>query len=94
MAEEIINKVAEAGIEQIDLKDFVLKEGVVDIDLKHQLWNEFVLKEKEFRDWIKNQDWSIYNNKVVALYCSADAIIPAWAYMLVTAELRQARAVY
>lgn len=94
MADEIINKVAEAGIEQIDLKDFVLKETVVEIDLKNQLWNDFVLKEKDFRDWIKIHDWSVYENKVVALYCSADAVIPAWAYMLVTAELKNAKAVY
>ncbi|MBK9190343.1 MAG: DUF2480 family protein [Crocinitomicaceae bacterium] len=94
MADEIINKVAEAGIEQIDLKDFLLKKGVVEIDLKNQLWNDFVLKEKDFRDWIKIHDWSVYENKVVALYCSADAVIPAWAYMLVTAELKNAGAVY
>lgn len=94
MSEEIINKVAEAGIEQIDLKDFTLKESFLEIDLKNQLWNELVLREKDFRDWIKNHDWSQYTNKVVAVYCSADAIVPAWAYMLVTSELRLAKVVY
>lgn len=94
MSDEIINKVAEAGIEQIDLKDFVLKEDVVEIDLKHQLWNDFVLKEKDFREWIKLHDWSVYSNKVVAVHCSADAVIPAWAYMLVTSELKSAKAIY
>jgi hypothetical protein len=71
MSDEIVNKVAEAGIEQLDLKDFLLKEGILEIDLKHQLWNEFVLKEKDFRDWIKSNDWSVYSNKVVAglLFC-------------------------
>jgi hypothetical protein len=94
MADEIINKVAEAGIEQLDLKDFLLKESILEIDLKNQLWNEFVLREKEFRDWIKAHDWSVYNQKVVAVFCSADAIIPAWAYMLVTAELKNAKAIF
>jgi hypothetical protein len=94
MSDEIVNKVAEAGIEQLDLKDFLLKESILEIDLKHQLWNEFVLKEKDFRDWIKSNDWSVYSNKVVAVYCSADAVIPAWAYMLVTSELKDAKAIY
>jgi len=94
MADEIINKVAEAGIEQLDLKDFLLKEPLIEIDLKNQLWNELVLKEKEFRDWIKTHEWSLYHNRVVAVYCSADAIIPAWAFMLVTAELKEAKAIY
>lgn len=94
MADEIVNKVAEAGIEQIDLKDFTLKEPVLEIDLKHQLWNELVLREKDFRDWVKSHDWSQYQNRVVVVYCSVDAIVPAWAYMLVTAELKDAKAVY
>lgn len=94
MSDEIVNKVAEAGIEQLDLNDFLLKESILEIDLKHQLWNEFVLKEKDFRDWIKSNDWSVYSNKVVAVYCSADAVIPAWAYMLVTSELKDAKAIY
>lgn len=94
MSDQIINKVAEAGIEQIDLKDFVLKEPVLEIDLKNQLWNELVLKEKEFRDWIKNHNWNEYQNRVVSVFCSADAIVPSWAFMLVTAELKHAKAVY
>jgi hypothetical protein len=94
MSDQIINKVAEAGIEQIDLKDFVLKEPVLEIDLKNQLWNELVLKEKEFRDWIKNHNWNEYQNRVVSVFCSADAIVPSWSFMLVTAELKNAKAVY
>lgn len=93
MADEIVNKVAQAQIEQIDLKDFLPQENILAIDLKELLWNEFVLKEKEFRDWIKSHDWSIYENKIVALHCSNDAIIPAWAYMLITAELGDAQAI-
>jgi len=94
MADEIINKVALAEIEQIDLLSFLPKADFVTIDLKEQLWNELVLKEKEFRDWIKQNDWSVYSDKFVCVYCSNDAIIPAWAFMLVTAELQNAKAVF
>jgi len=94
MSDQIINKVAEAGIEQIDLKDFVLKEPILEIDLKNQLWNELVLKEKEFRDWIKNHNWNEYQNSVVSVFCSVDAIVPSWAFMLVTSELKDAKTVY
>lgn len=94
MADEIVNKVAEAGIEQIDLLDFVSKEPLMTIDLKEQLWQEFVLREKEFRDWIKNHDWSVYTDKMVCVYCSSEAIIPAWAFMLVTASLQKAKRIF
>ena len=57
MAEEIVNKVAGAQIEQIDLIDFTFKENLLEIDLKEQLWNDLVLKEKEFRSWVKDHDW-------------------------------------
>jgi hypothetical protein len=94
MSDEIVNKVAEAGIEQIDLQDFVSKESFMTIDLKDQLWQEFVLREKEFRDWIKSHDWSVYANQMVCVYCSSDAIIPAWAFMLVTASLQNAKRIF
>lgn len=90
MAEEIINKIALAQIEQIDLKDFLFKDEIQSIDLKDQLWNELVLKEKDFRAWVKGHDWDSYKNQTVCIFCSADAIIPAWAFMLVTAELKGA----
>lgn len=94
MAEEIVNKVAQAQIEQIDLMDFVCKEEIKTIDLKEQLWNELVLKEKEFRAWVKEHNWEQYENHFVAVYCSNDAIIPAWAFMLVTAQLTTAKTIY
>lgn len=94
MAEEIVNKVAQAQIHQIDLKDFVAKDEVLKIDLKDRLWNELVLKEKDFRAWIKEHDWTVYHNKNVLLFCSNDAIVPAWAYMLLTAQLADAKSVY
>lgn len=90
MAEEIVNKVAGAQIEQIDLIDFTFKGEILAIDLKEQLWNELVLKEKEFRAWVKEHDWSKYANQTVTVYCSNDAIIPAWAFMLITAHLQDA----
>lgn len=91
MSDEIINKVAGAQIEQIDLSSFLNKEPILEIDLKEQLWNELVLKEKEFRVWVKGHDWKIYENRIVAIYCSNDAIIPAWAFMLVTSNLANAK---
>ncbi len=91
MQDEIINKVAESGIEQIDLASFINKEPLFEIDLKSQLWNELVLKEKDFREWVKSHDWNQYSDQIVVIYCSNDAIIPAWAYMLITSQLEKAK---
>lgn len=91
MEGEIINKVATAGIEQVDLADFIEKATPVGIDLKHLLWNELVLREKEFRAWLKEHDWNQYVGKHVYIYCSNDAIVPAWAYMLITVHVQNAK---
>jgi len=88
MADEIINKVAKANIIQIDLGDFLTKDNIVEFDLKQALWQEMVIKEDVFRDFIKTFDWQLLKTKVVALHCSVDAIIPAWAFMLITTELK------
>ncbi|NOQ70426.1 MAG: DUF2480 family protein [Crocinitomix sp.] len=93
MEGEIVNKVANAGIEQIDLIDFVNKGELVGIDLKDLLWNELVLREKEFRAWVKDHDWVIYAEKHVYIYCSNDAIVPAWAYMLLVSNLQNATSI-
>ncbi|OIQ34032.1 MAG: hypothetical protein BM555_04520 [Crocinitomix sp. MedPE-SWsnd] len=93
MSDEIVNKVAKAQIEQIDLKDFLFKGEIKEIDLKDQLWNELVLKESDFRAWVKEHDWDSYSDQVVCVFCSADAIVPAWAFMLVTAELKDPKKV-
>jgi hypothetical protein len=93
MSDEIVNKVAGAQIEQIDLLDFTFKGELKAIDLKEQLWNELVLKEKEFRTWVKEHNWQQYSKKTVCIYCSNDAIIPAWAFMLVTAHLSDASSI-
>ena len=92
MADEIINKIAKANILQIDLGDFVSKESILEFDLKQALWQEMIVKEDYFRDFIKTFDWSNYQDKTVALFCSEDAIIPAWAFMLVTTQLKNVNA--
>lgn len=86
--EEIINKVKESGLVSIDLADYTPKEDIEVIDLSFQLWQGLVLKEKDFRQWIKENDWKKYSGKVVLITCTTDAIIPAWAYMLVGSALK------
>ena len=88
MAEEIINRVAASALEELNLEDYFPKEEVVVFDLKPYLFMELILKEKDFRAALLNTDWSVYQGKVVAVTCTADAIIPMWAYMLVAAYLQ------
>ena len=92
MSEEIINKVAKANIIQIDLGDYHTKETIYEFDIKQALWQELVIKEDLFRDFIKTFDWPSLDSKYVALFCSVDAIIPAWAFMLITTELKKVNA--
>ncbi|MCH2233306.1 MAG: DUF2480 family protein [Crocinitomicaceae bacterium] len=94
MAEEIVNRVAQSGIEQIDLKSFLFSGDWAEIDMKDRLWNGLVLKEKDFREWVKEHNWDQYENSKVFMYCSEDAIIPSWAYMLITSKLENAEGVY
>lgn len=84
---EIINRVANSGLITLDLEDFYLAGDRVLIDIKDQLFQGLVLREKDFRDFIKQTDWSAYKGKYVAVTCSEDAIIPSWAYMLLTSVL-------
>ncbi len=89
MTEEIIrNKVAESGIITIDPAQLVNTSGIVAFALKPFLFEELILKEKDFREKLKLHDWRQYKGKDVAVYCSADAIIPSWAYMLVASSLQ------
>ncbi len=81
---EIRNKVAESGIITIDLESFFPNEEIIELDIKAMLFQGLLLKEKDFRETLKKTDWSVYANKTVALLCSTDAIIPQWAYMLLT----------
>lgn len=87
MADLFVNKVAESGIVTLDLEELGGNYLWVDFDLKPFLFMELILKEKDFREALKQQDWAQYEGKLVALYCSADAIIPVWAYMLVGSYL-------
>ena len=87
MAEEIINRVANSKLITLDLEDYYPKGQRVVLDIKDWLFQELVLKEKDFREYIKNHDWSQYQNQYVAITCSADAIIPDWAFMLLVVNL-------
>lgn len=88
MAEEIVNKVASSALVQIDLEHYFPKQEIVEFDLKPHLFMELILKEKDFRNALQQMDWSIYAGKIVAVTCTADAIIPLWAYMLVASYLQ------
>ncbi|MCH7409074.1 DUF2480 family protein [Belliella sp. DSM 111904] len=84
---EIINRVANSSLVTINLEDFYRKEERVVFDIKDFLFQELVLKELDFRSALKSLDWGTYSNKLVAITCTADAIIPAWAFMLVSTYL-------
>lgn len=86
--EPIVNKVAQSGLITLDPADFFPKEEIVEFDLKDYLFRGLVLREKDFREALKELDVSTYAGKFVTITCSADAIIPMWAYMLVTAKLQ------
>ena len=87
--DEIVNRVKESGLISIDLATYKPKVEIVAIDVADVLWQRLVLKEKDFRDWIKNHDWSIYTSKAVYVFCSEDAIVPTWAYMLIGSQLEE-----
>ncbi|MBG6110956.1 hypothetical protein H4V97_002019 [Flavobacterium sp. CG_23.5] len=85
--EEIINKVANSVLVVFDLEDYYPKEIRTQIDISQWLLEGFLLKEKDFREHLKNHDWSQYQDQYVAIGCSTDAIIPAWASILVAIQL-------
>lgn len=88
MSEPFVNKVAESGLITLDLETWYPRGETAFFDLKDHLFMGMILKEKEYRETLKNLDWSRYQDKDVALYCSADAIIPVWAWMLAVAYLQ------
>ncbi len=95
MEEEIVNKVAKSGLITINLEEMYPEGERAEFDLKDLLWQGLALREKDFRDFLKDHDWSQYQDKYVAVFCSVDAIIPHWAYMLVSSHLTDiARFVY
>lgn len=89
MSEEIINRVANSKLKTFDLEEIYPEGKRVLFDIKEWLFEELILKEKDFRNSVKNHDWSQYKNSFVAITCSVDAIIPSWAFMLIASELTQ-----
>lgn len=86
--EEIVNRVQNSGLMAIDLADYKPTESSLKgFDFAPLLWEEMILKEKDFRAFLKAYDWSEYKGKHVYLYCSADAILPSWSFMLVSSYL-------
>ena len=85
---EIRNKIAESGLITLDMRSFKGSQKRIVIDIKNWLFEGMVLKEKMFREYLKNENWSQYENSFVALNCSADTIVPIWAYMLITKYLK------
>lgn len=87
MANEIVNRVANSKLETIDLEDFYPDGKRMVLDITDWLFEGLVLREKEFRNYVKEHDWTQYKDAYVALTCSRDAIIPGWAYMLLSTHL-------
>jgi hypothetical protein len=84
---DILNRVASSPIVSLNMEEFYPQEERMVFDLKSFLFQELILREKEFRQSLKEFDWTVYSNKWVAVMCSADAIVPTWAYMLVCTYL-------
>lgn len=88
MEKEIVNKVANSALKIFDLEDYYPTHARIELDIAQWLFHGIVLKEKDFRAALKEWDWTAYEGAYVALHCSTDAILPAWAYMLVTRYLQ------
>ncbi|WP_299521511.1 DUF2480 family protein [Winogradskyella sp.] len=88
MAEEIVNRVAKSKLKVIDLEDFYPEGKRILFDIKDWLFEGLVLREKDFRASVSAHNWSQYRDCYVALYCSTDAIVPDWAYMLISMQLQ------
>jgi hypothetical protein len=85
---EIVNRVAKSPIKSLNLEEIYPREERVGFDLKDFLFQELILKEQDFRKSLKELDWEEYKDKWVAIFCSADAIVPTWAYILVASYLQ------
>lgn len=88
MSEVFVNKVADSGLITLDLEKYLPAGEIITFDLKEHLFMGLILKEKDFREALKNLDWTVYRDKNVAVVCSVDAIVPVWAYMLVATYLQ------
>lgn len=87
MSKEIVNRVENSQLVTIDLEDFYPKGERTIIDIRAWLFQDLILKEKDFREHVKNHNWNQYQDSYVVLNCSSDAIIPSWAYLLLTTKL-------
>jgi hypothetical protein len=88
MSEEILNKVAQSALLTLDLEDYYPRQETALFDLKPYLFMEQILREKDFRASLQGIDWTQYQDKIVAVTCTVDAIIPAWAFMLIASYLQ------
>ena len=87
MKETIINKVARSPLITLDMKEFYFRESIFLYDIQKNLHHGYILKEKDFRSFLKNHSWKEYQDQYVAIICSVEAIIPMWAYMLLAVHL-------
>lgn len=86
-SDTIVNRVAQSALVTFNLEDYYPRGERVAYDLKHNLFQEMILRERDFRAFVKEHDWSQYQDQYVALGCSVDAIVPTWAYMLLVTKL-------
>jgi len=89
MSNEIINRVAESSLVTIDFNEFINQKKIIVFDLKMWLKDELILIEKDFRNNVNNHNWKDYNNHLVLIQCSNNAIIPHWAYLLISSKLKE-----
>ncbi len=87
MSGEIVNRVANSKLKTLDLEDYFPEGERMVLDISDWLYEGFILKEKEFRAFVSQHPWDQYQNQYVAICCSSDAIIPSWAYLLVSTHL-------
>jgi len=87
MKDEIINRVSKSNLITINLEDFYLDGKRQRIDISQWLYKGLILREKEFRQAIDKLDFSLFKDNYIALYCSSEAIIPSWAYLLIATKL-------
>ncbi|MGI4871613.1 MAG: DUF2480 family protein [Janthinobacterium lividum] len=83
-----VNRVANSGLVTLNLEDYIHPGERVVYDIKDNLFHGLMLREKDFREFVRTHDWTQYNHKSVAIICSADAIVPTWAYMLLAGKLQ------
>lgn len=86
--ETIVNRVAQSALITLDLDDFIKPASIELFDLEPLLFQGMILREKDFRDFVKKEDWAKYKGKYVGLFCSTEAIIPSWAYMILITKLQ------